>query len=213
MLANTLGRILSSTISQQQSAFVKGRHILYAALIANKVVEDLKRHNKQGVVLKLDFEKVYDRLSWSFLDSVLERKGFRWRWRGWIQRCLKSTCFAVIINGKPKSWFTASRGLKQGDPLSPFLFTLATDIMSRMLSKGVDRGFIEGLRVGRGEGLMVSHLQYADDAIMFTSANLDSLRNIPSPLVVFQETSGPESTISGIHLNDNTLQSMATLAG
>lgn len=76
------------------------------------MVEEAKREVKKGVIVKLDFEKAYDRVSWSFLDKVLQHKGFGDRWRRWTQDCLSSSCFSVIVNGQPRDWFGASRDLR-----------------------------------------------------------------------------------------------------
>lgn len=95
VLSLRLREVLSETITEAQGAFVKGRQILDAVLIANELVEDYKKRKKEGVVFKLDFEKAYDHVDWNFLDYALERKGFGERWRGWIRGCLKSMNFAV----------------------------------------------------------------------------------------------------------------------
>ncbi|CAL8157492.1 unnamed protein product [Prunus armeniaca] len=107
-------------------AFVKGRQILDAALIANEVVEESRKLNKLGMVI--NFEKAYDHVEWRFVDEVMIRKGFGDRWRSWIRGCLETANFSVMINGRPRGKFRASRGLRQGDPLSHFLFTLVIDV-------------------------------------------------------------------------------------
>ncbi|RVW84852.1 putative mitochondrial protein [Vitis vinifera] len=89
----------------------------------------------------------YDPVTWDFLDHVLEKKGFSPRWRKWMRGCLSSVSFAVLVNGNGKGWFKASRGLRQGDPLSPFLFTLVADVLSRMLLRAEERNALEGFRV------------------------------------------------------------------
>lgn len=147
----------------------------------------------------------------------MERKGFGGRWRRWIRGCLRSYCFAVIVNGKPVSWFDASMGLRQGDPLSPFLFTIVVDVLSSLFTRGIDRDFIEGLSVGR-EQISVSHLQFVDDTILFLSPDLDMFRNVLSILKVFELISGlkinlSKSCISGINLNPPTFHSLVSLAG
>ena len=149
VLATRLSEVLSNTISENQSAFIPGRQILDAALIANEVVDDIRSQGNLGLVFKLDFEKAYDRVCWGFLDKVLDRKGFGKRWRNWISGCLSSSSFAVIVNGKPRSWFKGQRGLRQGDPLSSFLFTLVVDVLGWLVSRAIDNGLVKGLTVGR----------------------------------------------------------------
>lgn len=147
----------------------------------------------------------------------MEKKGFGQRWRNWIKGCLHSVCFAVLINGKPSSWFGATRGLRQGDPLYPFLFTLVADVLSRLLNRGVERGVVEGIRVGR-EDVLMSHLQFADYTILFLSEDRSMFRNVLLIFKVFESISGlknklSKSSISGINVDANNLSVLASLAG
>lgn len=164
VLAFRLREVLEGTISSAQGAFMKGRQILDAVLIANEVVEDVRKKKDEGLVFKIDFEKAYDHVEWAFLDDVLGKKGFGLRWRRWIMGCLSSANFSILINGRPRGKFMASRGLRQGDPLSPFLFTIVVDVLSRLMEKAQEFELIKGLVVGR-ESIEISHLQFADDTI------------------------------------------------
>ena len=92
-----------------------------AVLIANEIVDEKRWSGEEGVVFKIDFEKAYDHVDLDFLDHVLDRKGFSPRWRTWMRRCLSTVSYAILVNGNAKGWVKASRGLRQGDPLSHFL--------------------------------------------------------------------------------------------
>ena len=113
-------------------------------------------------------------MSWDFLDHVLEKKGFSLRWRKLMKGCLSTVSFAVLVNGNAKEWVKASKGLRQGDPLSPFLFTLVADVLSRMLLRAEERNSLEAFRVGRNR-TRVSHLQFVDDTIFFSSTREEDL--------------------------------------
>ena len=95
MLVGCLRGVLHETIHSTQGAFVQGRQILDAVLIANEIVNERRRSGEKGVVFKIDFEKAYDHVSWGFLDHVLEMKGFSPRWRKWMRGCLSSVSFAA----------------------------------------------------------------------------------------------------------------------
>ena len=103
-----VGKVVSST----QNAFVEGRQILDAALIANEAIDSLLKRNESGVLCKLDIEKVYDHLNWNFLLLVLQRMGFGEKWTGWISWCISTATFSVSINGSPAGFFNSSRGLR-----------------------------------------------------------------------------------------------------
>ncbi|KAL5575498.1 hypothetical protein UlMin_017197 [Ulmus minor] len=117
LLSNRLREVLEETISLAQGAFVHNRQILDVVLVATEAVEDYRKRGERGVIFKVDFEKAYDYVNWDFLDLVLEKKGFGVRWRSWMRGCISSANFSIMINGKPRGRFGASRGSRQGDPL------------------------------------------------------------------------------------------------
>ncbi|RVW16678.1 LINE-1 reverse transcriptase-like [Vitis vinifera] len=189
--------------------------VLSGLLIANEIVDEKRRSGEKGVVLKSDFEKAYDHVSWGFLDHVLEKKGFSPRWRKWMRGCLSTVSFAVLVNGNAKGWVKASRGLRQDDPLSPFLFTLVADVLSRMLLRAEERNSLEGFRVGQNS-TRVSHLQFADDTIFFSNTSEEDLQTLKSLLLVFGQIFGlkvnlDKSNIYDINLDQNHLSRLAEL--
>ncbi|RVW27498.1 LINE-1 retrotransposable element ORF2 protein [Vitis vinifera] len=215
VLAGRLRGVLHETIHSTQGAFVQGRQILDAVLIANEIVDEKRRSGEEGVVFKIDFEKAYDHVSWDFLDHVLEMKGFSLRWRKWMRGCLSSVSYAVLVNGNAKGWVKASRGLRQGDPLSPFLFNIVADVLSRMLLKAEERNVLEGFRVGRNR-TRVSHLQFADDTIFFSSTREKDMMTLKNVLLVFGHISGLKvnlykSNIYCINLEQNHLSRLAEM--
>lgn len=129
--------------------------------------------------------------------------------------CLSSVSYAILVNGSAKGWVKASRGLRQGDPLSPFLFTLVTDVLSRMLMRAKERNMMEGFRVGRNR-TRVSHLQFADDTIFFSNSREEELQTLKSLLLVFGHISGlkdnlNKSSIYGINLDQAHLSRLVVM--
>ena len=104
--------------------------LLHSALIANEVNEEAKRSSKSCLVFKVDYEKAYDSVSWDFLFYMLERTGFSSKWVKWIAGCLKSASISFLVNGSPTTEFYPKRGLRQGDPLAPFLFNVVAEALN-----------------------------------------------------------------------------------
>ncbi|GJS41994.1 RNA-directed DNA polymerase, eukaryota [Tanacetum coccineum] len=120
---------------------------------------------KRMMFLKVDFEKAFDSLSWSFLLSIMEQVGFSSKWRKWIHSCLNSAFASVLINCSPTKEFKLEKGLRQGDPLSPFLFILAVEALNVALIEDTNNNLFDGIKVGKDK-IQVSHLQFADDALI-----------------------------------------------
>jgi hypothetical protein len=130
VLANRLKIVLDKIISKSQSAFIKGRQILDPVLIANECLDSRQRSGGPGVICKMDLEKAYDHVNWDFLLYMLRRCGFGRLWCSWIAHCVSSMWFSILVNGSPNGFFGSSRGLRQGDPLSPLLFVFVMEALS-----------------------------------------------------------------------------------
>jgi hypothetical protein len=173
VLANRMRRVMNRIISKPQNAFVKGRQILDSVLIANECLDSRLKSEEPGVLCKLDMEKAYDHIDWNFLLYLLRRCGFRERWCSWIKYCISSTHFSVLINSVPFGFFGSSLGVRQGDPLSLFLFVLVMEAFSRMLGTFTSKRLISGFSMGSCEPdrVNLSHLLFADDTLVFCRAN------------------------------------------
>lgn len=172
-----------------QSAFIKGRYIVDGAVMLHEITHELRVKKKKGVILKIDFEKAYDSVHWDFIENVMIRKGFCQKLRGWIMSTIKGGKVCVNINGENSPYFKTHRGLRQGDPLSPLMFNLAADALAHIMNKARSHGHIKGVipHLIRGG---ITHLQYADDTIILTEGDPDSIKNIKFLLYCFEWMSG-----------------------
>lgn len=166
VLTMRLSRCAANIIIPAQTAFIPGRFILEGVMMLHEVLHELRVHHKQGIILKLDFEKAYDKVHWGFMLEVLKRKNFTNKWVGWMKQVIEGGRVGILINGRPGNFFKTFKGLRQGDPLSPLLFNLVGDTLSVMLDRAKNCGAIRGLVPNLVEGGL-THLQYADDRILF----------------------------------------------
>ena len=172
VLANRLKRVLPQIISEHQSAFIKGRLIIDNILVAFKTLHYMKNHNfgNSGyMALKLDMSKAYDRVEWSFLRVVMIKMGFNDRWVALVIECITLVTYSLLINREPLGDIKPSRGIRQGDPLSPYLFLLCSEGLHRMIQKATERGEIQGVSIYRN-GPKLTHLFFADDSLLFCRA-------------------------------------------
>ncbi|GKC24100.1 RNA-directed DNA polymerase, eukaryota, partial [Tanacetum coccineum] len=163
ILSNRLCIVMPDLISDVQTAFISKRQILDGPFILNELISWCKYHKIKAMIFKADFEKAFDSVRWDYLDGVLNNFGFGVKWRGWIQACLSSAMGSILVNGSPSSEFKFHKGLKQGDPLSPFLFILVMESLHISFNNILNSGLYKGIRID--ESLTLSHLFYADDAV------------------------------------------------
>jgi hypothetical protein len=191
LLANRLSVVVGNIISPSQNAFVKGRQILDSMLIANECLDSKLKANVPGVLCKLDMEKAYDHVNWEFLLYLHRRCGFSEKWRRWIYFCISSVRFSILVNGSPCEFFPSIRGLRQGDPLSPILFVIVMEALSRLIDKAIGAGMIFGFSVSRDNHapLLISHLLFANDTLIFCEATPDHLSHLHSLLIWFEAIS------------------------
>ncbi|GKU91159.1 hypothetical protein SLEP1_g5069 [Rubroshorea leprosula] len=189
LLANRLRQVLDRVIGEQQMAFIEGRQLMDGVVIANEVIDEAKKKKMESFLFKADFEKAFDKVCWEFIDYMLSRMGFNVIWRGWIQECLRSSMISVLINGSPTRQFPVGKGIRQGDPLSPFLFLIVAEGLNGLMSTAVEKELYKGVMIGNG-ATMVSHLQFADDTIFFGEATEDNIRVVKSIMRIFEMASG-----------------------
>nr|GEY28955.1 RNA-directed DNA polymerase, eukaryota [Tanacetum cinerariifolium] len=156
VLANRLVSVIGDLVSDTQSAFVAGRQILDGPFILDEILKWCKRMGKQAMFFKVDFAKAYDSVRWDYLIDVLEAFGFGSVWCNWIRGILYSSKASILVNGSPTKEFSCYRGLKQGDPLAPYLFILVMESLHLSFSRVVEEDLFKGewsdnnLKVPRG---------------------------------------------------------------
>ena len=172
VLVNRLKPHLGGIISENQNAFIPGRLISDNITVAHEMFHSLKARKRQAtsyMAVKTDIAKAYDRMEWNFLETSMIHMGFDSKFIRWIMSCVSSVSFSVLINGSPEGYIVPERGIRQGDPLSPYLFILCAEVLSHMMNKAmVDRSLL-GMKIAM-QAPAVNHLLFADDSLFFSLA-------------------------------------------
>ena len=192
VLANRLKLILPDIISEEQSAFVPGRLITDNFISAYECLHYMKSRKLKSnrfCALKLDMMKAYDRLEWNYLEKVMLKLGISPQFTQTVMRCVSSVSFSVIFNGGKQEEFRPSRGLRQDDPISPYLFLLAAEGLSCLLKSTTPGESINGIKVAPGAP-QVNHLLFADDSLLFFDATADMANRVENLLHKYCIASG-----------------------
>jgi len=184
-----LAGLMDKLVSNNQTAFIKGRYILDGAFILHETMHELSSKKMRGVILKIDFEKAYDSVDWDFVKGILKRKELPKQMVDWIMSTVRGGRLCININGENDPYFKTHRGLRQGDPLSPLLFNLAADALDHILSKAKLNGYIKGVVPHLIPGGL-SHLQYTDDIVILMSHDDQTIINMKFFLYYFEWMSG-----------------------
>eukprot|EP00253_Pinus_taeda_P021359 PITA_21359 len=188
VIANRLKPILPNLISEEQSGYVEGRQILDNILLAQEMVHTLQIRKKAGMLMQLDLSKAFDKVNWNYLEAVLTAFGFDQKWNKWILALIKSSSFSILVNGSPSETFTPSRGIRQGDPLSPFLFVILMEGLSRLIHKAKADGIIRGLRPLHSSPA-TTHQQFVDDTLLHGTPTVKEALAFKSILTLFSKAS------------------------
>lgn len=209
ILANRFKALLHKFIFHLQSAFVPSQNILDNSILAHELFHTLKSKKGRGglMAIKIDMEKAFDHMEWSFLLAIMGKLGFHPKWINWIRICITFASFSILINGSPFGMFIPDRGLRQGDPLSPFLFILGTKVLSRLLHREEPLGLLTGIKIARN-CISISHLLFVDDVIIFAKSTTREASFIKSCLNTYCKWSGQaiNTSKSSILFSKNTPQ-------
>jgi exonuclease III len=186
---NRIMGIAPKVIRPTQSAFIPGRNILEGVVILHETIHELHSKKLDGVLFKIDFEKAYDKVKWSFLQQTLRLKGFAPRWCELIYQFVQKGSVGVKVNDDIGHFFQTRKGLRQGDPLSPMLFNIVADMLAILIERAKGDGQVGCLIPHLVEG-GISILQYADDTILFMEHDLQKAVNMKLILCLFEELSG-----------------------
>jgi hypothetical protein len=184
-----LNTVADHVVRPSQTAFMQGRNILDGVVILHEAVHELHTKKFNGLILKLDFKKSYDKVKWSFLQQTLRMKGFSPEWRALINDFLSGGSVAIRVNDDTGRYFQTRKGLRQSDPLSPMLFNIVADMLAILIERAKADGQIEGV-IPHLVDAGLSILQYADDTIIFMEHDLEKARNLKLILAAFEQLSG-----------------------
>ena len=208
VLANRFRVVLLSIIFENQSAFQAGRVISDNILMAFETLHYMKhqQNGKSGfLALKLDMSKAYDRVEWAYLEAIMGKMGFDRKWVNLIMECISTVSYSILINGEPSQIIHPTRGLRQGDPLSPYLFLICSEGLHILLHQAAEAKQIRGVSICKRRPRL-THLFFADDSVIFCRASLVECRKIQELLECYEKASGQQLNRSkiGLFFNKST---------
>ncbi|XP_024199817.1 uncharacterized protein LOC112203016 [Rosa chinensis] len=221
VMANRLKLVLPEIISPLQSAYVPGRLISDNTLVATEAAHFMHKLRLQETgffSLKLDISKAYDRLEWNFLSAILKKLGFGQQWIDTVMLCVTSVTYSILVHGEPTPQIIPSRGIRQGDPLSPYLFILCSEGLSALISKAVSTNVIQGITMCP-RAPTLHHLLFADDSILFGTATREECSNFKKILDTYEKASGQKvnfeksSVVFSNNVAPDTQVALAALLG
>lgn len=192
LIAIRLQPLLGDLIAETQSAFVPKRAISDNVLITHEILHYLKTSKASKhcyMAVKTDMSKAYDRLEWDFIQLAMQRFGFHPTLTMWIMQCITTVSYSFIINDATIGFVKPGRGIRQGDPLSPYIFILCSELLTNLCNLGQRNGKLRGLKIATGAPC-ISHLLFADDTMFFCKANTQNAQTLNKILAAYESVSG-----------------------
>eukprot|EP00253_Pinus_taeda_P007997 PITA_07997 len=188
VIATRLNPLLPLIISPEQSGYVEGRQITDGIILTHEIIHSLKQTKKLGMLLKIDLSKAFDSISWQYIQKILNAFGFDPSWTRWILSLLSSSLFSILINGIPSETFRPSRGIRQGDPLSPFLFVIIAEGLGRTIKSASLTHRLKGLSFNNSPSF--SHQKFMDDNMLYGHPSVQEAQLLKDLLSTFSEATG-----------------------
>eukprot|EP00253_Pinus_taeda_P009198 PITA_09198 len=216
VVALRLKPVLPLIISPEQSGYVEGRQITDGIILTHEIIHSLKKSKKPGMLLKIDLSKAFDSIRWDYMQKVLKAFGFDHAWIRWVSSLISSAFFSILINGIPTSTFYSTRGIRQGDPLSPFLFIIMAEGLGRCIKNAIQSHDLKGNTLHQAP--TVSHQQFVDDNTIFGYSSVQEARTLNSLILLFSRASGAlinkvKSQIFFFNTHPTTQRAIARILG
>lgn len=158
-----------------------GRQIHDGILIASELIDSRLREEETCIICKVDFVKAFDNVNWGCTDTSIDRFGFGCRWRSWIKRCITTPRFVVLLKGESTNLFKSQKGIRQGYPISSFLFILVTEVLPQMFKAVAAQDLTSGFKVSN-QGTVITQLHFVDDLIVFLDNNELQVQNLKNTM-------------------------------
>ncbi|XP_058775087.1 uncharacterized protein LOC131649341 [Vicia villosa] len=205
LLAGRLKEVIDSLISVKHNAFIENRNILDGILMVNEVMDMAKREGLNCLVLKVDYEKSYDYVSWDYIRYVMKKMDFGNKWISLMEASVLASSMYIIVNGSCMKDFKVEQGLRQGDPLSPLLFVIVMEGLTSLMEKETELEEYKGFQFG--DNNIVDILHFTDDTIILGDGGVQNLWSLKEILRGFELMSGLKSAPSfkflGVKVGDS----------
>lgn len=161
-------------VSDTQGVFVEDRLISDNIIVTHEMVHGLRTNNsvnEKFMAIKTNMSEAFDRVEWNFLETLMEKMGFARKWVCWVMACVSTMSYTILLNGREHGFIRPERGIRQGDPISPFLFIICTEALMSVLNNAKSKGRLHGIQLAVG-GPLVFHLLFVDGSLLLCQANL-----------------------------------------